>query len=96
MSENQDPTSLSAPNSVAARLKAAGFKQTGIAQAVWEYIESLFWARSNIGANLMWVIWNTNAEHLAVLGKKEVPVSPRIVWDTSIQAANDDRVKKAA
>jgi len=34
MSENQDPTSLSAPNSVAARLKAAGFKQTGIAQAV--------------------------------------------------------------
>ncbi len=96
MSENQDTTSLSAPNSVAARLKAAGFKQTGIAQAVWEYIETLFWARSNIGANLMWVIWNTNAAHQVVLGQKEVPVSPTIVWNTSTPSANDDQVQKAA
>lgn len=42
MSENQDPSSLPVQNSVAARLDAAGFKRTSIAQAVREYIETLF------------------------------------------------------
>lgn len=96
MSENPDSTSLPVPNSIAARLKAAGFKQTSIAQAVWEYIESLFWARSNIGPNLSKAILETNTAHLAVLGKKKVPVSPHIVWDTTVPSANTDQVKKTA
>lgn len=73
MSETTDSTSLQGLHSVAERLKVAGFKQTGIARAVWEYIESLFWARSDISPRLMNAIKSANERQGALLGDKIVP-----------------------
>jgi len=88
MSETTDSTSLQGLHSVAERLKAAGFRQTGIARAVTELVWEYLGIHANIGSNLMIALWNTKAATSWVLGVKQIGWS--IQQETAaIEAVND-------
>ncbi|NRH21028.1 hypothetical protein HOO68_03215 [Candidatus Gracilibacteria bacterium] len=86
MSETHDTTSLHGLNSVAERLKAAGFRQTGIARAVTELVGEYLGIHANIGTNLTRALGVYNAAASEVLG-----VQPSSL---PINAANDPHFGK--
>ncbi len=53
MSETNTQTSLLVINSVAERLKAAGFRQTGVAAAVAEFVQECLGFHAKLSPNLM-------------------------------------------
>ncbi|MBC7498293.1 hypothetical protein H7170_01485 [Candidatus Gracilibacteria bacterium] len=71
-----DPTSLGL-NSVAERLKAAGFCQTGIARAVTELVGEYLGIHANMSHSLTTALGNTNSEALQLLGIQDSANDPK-------------------
>lgn len=93
MSEDTSDTSLSELNSVAEKLKAAGFHKTSIARAVTELVWEYLWIHANMGDNLVRALWKTNAGALDLLWSKQLDGPINVP-----AAANDStfEVKKVA
>ena len=77
MSAENTQTSLRELNSVAERLRRAGFRQTGIARAVTELVGEYLGIHANMSTNLIKALWNSNTAVGDLLGTKEVANDPQ-------------------
>ena len=77
MSETNTQTSLPELNSVAERLRRAGFRQTGIARAVTELVWEYLGIHANMSNNLTKALWDSNTAVGDLLGTKETANDPK-------------------
>jgi hypothetical protein len=90
------PTSL-VLTSVAARLKAAGFRQTGIARAVVELVWEYLGIHANMSPWLVRSLSETNTGALDLLKISSADMVPPLPPSTpSVNPANDPTFQKVA
>ncbi|MBC7503357.1 hypothetical protein H7169_00085 [Candidatus Gracilibacteria bacterium] len=104
MSETDTQPSSLVLNSVAERLRAAGFRQTGIARAVTELVGAYLGVHTNMSHRLTIALGTTNSDALDLLSSQTntIPVSVasvvndgNIIQSTTI-VANDEKLTEAA